>query len=349
MSVTQKDISVHLGITRVTVARALTGGKVSERTRLRVRDAAKALGYTSSSNREARQLIAKRYGRQILTDVVAVILPPLDAPVRDSAFFGPLLEGIEHEAEVKQLDTVICVARPRGLPEIILNGVDGVITLVAVPDLDVYLRGLSLPVVATSFASHASLHAVLSEDRQGISLVMQYLHSLGHRKIGYCGYPPHTLVSEGRLGAYQDEMTTRGLPLDSRFVTLGIWQKDTVEYAVGELLARATRPGERLPEFTAMVCYNDHFASFLVGALQRRGIRVPEDVSVTGYDATTFVSKERPMVTSVDFDRVAMGRIAVDILCRVRSNEDADSTRVIERVPVTLLVLETTAPVREPT
>jgi len=97
MPVTQKQIAAELGVSWSLVTRALRDHpSVAPATRRRIQEAAQRLGYTEHSNREARALIARRYGHRVKTSIVAVITPPHDnEPLHNAPFFSSLLDGIE--------------------------------------------------------------------------------------------------------------------------------------------------------------------------------------------------------------------------------------------------------------
>src|SRR5687768_5340912 len=113
MAVTQKQIAEKLGLSREYVTRALNGDPtVPSKTRRRVQAAARRLGYNEYSNRDARSMVARRYGRRLKSGIISVLFPRLpiikSVPLRQLPLFAPLFDGVEIEAHRQDLGILLC-------------------------------------------------------------------------------------------------------------------------------------------------------------------------------------------------------------------------------------------------
>jgi LacI family transcriptional regulator len=332
--VTQDKIAKRLGMSRISVARALNGyGKVSAENRRRIEEVARELGYDTHTNRAAREMAARRYGRKLKTDVVAVFLPPrADTPLRAETFFSPLLDGIEMRAEELGLDVFIHSQRTGKQPRLVQNGgVDGVICLASAPDdLLKQFKALHLPVVTLSVLQKGA-YGIAPNDHEGTRLATQHLIDSRHRSIAYLGHQPNFSASVGRIEGFKSALESNGLPVDEQLVEATLWSPRNGAEGVARLLARDT-------QFTALVCHNDLIAMGAIRELEQRGLRVPQDVSVAGFDDISTQQHFVPALTSVAFDREAMGRRAVEVLRAA----DASKKARHEVVPVELVVRDST-------
>lgn len=339
MALTQKDIAQRLGISLIQVNRALNDHPlVGEKTRLRVQEMAREMGYDETTNLHARTLAAKRHDRKRVTGTLAVLLPNAASMVRQNSYFGPVLTGIEEEVARREQDLLLATypffsPPEKSLPRIIREGeVDGVICLNYETPVFEFLHARQMPVVTVAF-EHPLTHSVRPDEAAGIALAVEHLAQRGHQRLAYLGLPPNRSPYANRLKAF--EATVRRLNLKSGLVSTGIAETDGQDAfeAIENLLAQGA--------FTGLVCYNDDVAMAAVRALKARGLSVPSDISVTGFDDISPMLHFRPNLTSVDYDRVLMGTRAVDLLLQARDNSDDGFAR--ETVPVNLADGQTVA------
>lgn len=332
MSVTQKEIAQKLNISRSLVARALKGyEEVSPVTRQRVQEAAREMGYDVNANQAARSLIARRYGQKVHTGVIAVAFPPLVSPSpHHMVFFAPLMKGIESEAAALGIEIFLFNVRLGELPRIIREGsVDGVISIGFSPEDVSAIRALGLPVVTYQSVCRDA-HSLMAEDRRGIHATTRHLLELGHRKIAYLGVKlkyENGLTDELRFQGYRDALEEFNIPLREEWINTGLPFPDTSSHkycsGCGECAACAgwqtlkaqTGTGtHEKPPFTAIVCYHDPIAMGVMAHAADEGVRVPQDLSVAGFDNVSHLYHMEPHITSVSFDRETMGRAAVRLL-----------------------------------
>ena len=304
--VTQKLIAERVGVTQQLVALALNGHpNVSEITRDRILAVAQELGYNSRTNRPARSMAAARHGTRVKNDILAVVFEAMpNAPTMATPYFMPLIDGIEMEAGERQMDLFLVRKSAAGLPWLITERwVDGVILLGSHASAG-QLGELNLPVM-TLGSLLPGTSGITPQDEQGARSATRHLIDLGHRRIAYLGPHLDWPSSKPRLAGYRRALKKACLPVD----------ESLIETTRAEPLEPHGRSGmERLLArggFTALVCHNDPIAMGAIRVAQERGIRVPEDLSVTGFDDISEAADFSPAITSVSFSSLAMGRAAV--------------------------------------
>jgi DNA-binding LacI/PurR family transcriptional regulator len=336
MSVTQQQIAEKLGVTRSLVGKALGGHpRVSEATRRRVLEAASKMGYDSASNAEARRLIARRYGQKVRTGTIALITPgtsPSEGEVRAMPFFTPLYNGVEEEAKASGLDVIACRPYEGALPRQIAAGnVDGIVAL-AYAEALLGLIELGIPVVSLELKLPGTT-SILPDERESMKLLVRHLVALGHRDIAYVSLTIDLPESVNRLAGYRQGLKSASLPYREELVDVSL---DVLD-AAGEA---AVQIYDRSP-YSALICYNDWMAMSAVRALQVRGVAVPGDVSVAGFDDVSLGHRFEPALTSIAYDRYAMARRAVQIVQQA-IQEDRPCEDEEEIFPVELVVRQST-------
>lgn len=343
-SITQQDIAVRLGISRQLVGFALNGSPaVAVETRERVCQTAKELGYDAYSNREARALIGRRYGQRAPTGMIAILIPPFGGTyIRDIPYFAPFLDGAENEAARRGLDVLFCSPREHGLPRLIAQqSVDGVICVAFDPGFVRRVQALGLPVVNMG-TDIPSVRCLVADDRAGAKLATEHLLALGHRRIAYLGHCCKARSGALRLQGYTETLRANGLDVREGLIDVNAVDQTTDEGAAAmERLLQKNAAFKRggKPDFTALVCYNDTHAMGAVRRAQQAGLRVPRDLSVTGFDDTSLQLGFQPALTSVAVSRSDMGRRAIELLAE---NEAGTTRGRREQFPVTLIVRDST-------
>ena len=342
MSVTQEQIAKRLRVSRQLVSFALNGAPgVSPRMRDRILRVAGQLGYSLNTNQAARALAARRNKRRVRTGVLALIIPrSYGEPIRRLPFFVPWLDSVECEAAERDLALYLASCHPdRPLPRVLREGlVDGVI---CADQFDPRLRKTGLPVVMLGQAVPGCLGLAIA-DREGARKTTEHLLDLGHRRLAYVGHVPDFVFARERLAGFREALAARGLPCPEKLIEATLWQQEVEAgtQAVKRLLARDR-------SFTAVVCYNDIHAMGAARGLEEAGLRVPADVSLTGFDDVTVQYGFRPAITSIGFDRFRMGQRAVQWLCEHTGQEAASGEPGAVIFPVELVVRESTCPPKD--
>ena len=346
MSVTQKEIAQHLGLSRISVARALNGyANVPEATRLRVEEAARELGYDSKSNLGAKSLIARRYGRRVQTDIIALLMPVTffeGVALPSLPFFAPFIAGVQEEATARGMDVFLCSPRQGKLPALVASGgVDGVICLATPPP---EITRVELPAVNFGGPGGDWATGLFPDNRAGTARITEHLLSLGHRRIAGLMFSPQDGYAPAveRTAGYRLTLETHGLWDEDLLLQDITSPTEEAGYSAMVQLLAAGR------DFSAVVCFNDLIAMGAMRALAEAGRLVPGDVSVAGFDDVSPQYPGAVKVTSIAFDRLAMGKRAVAVIDDGRGAQAREGHKPPGRAgdcfPVQLMVRDSTAP-----
>ncbi len=335
MATTIKDIAKRLNISFSTVSYALNGGprSVPEETRLKVLAMAKELNYRP--NRVARSMVTGR------SDTIGIVPPEVSENVFLSPYLHLALNGIANEAGRLHQDILLftrCNETERDeLASVLVDGrVDGVIFIAPhFSEKSVELAtSMHSPCVTVSGAPLEGVLTFCVDNDAGVFQAMQHLYDLGHRKIAHIAGRLDMQDAILRLQAYQAFLRSKHMPYREEWVSMGQFMIEGGSRAMGALLALPDPP-------TAVFCANDEMA---VGALMeayRRGKRVPEDVSIVGFDMTPSSANVYPAITTVQQPISELGAAAV------RAVKALIDAKVPDENPVfgtKLIVRESTAP-----
>ena len=249
---------------------------------------------------------------------MAFIIYGRQAPVITNPFYGPILESVVNAAQRQGFSVFIVSDDEIRLPSgdlMLQKQVDGVI-FASQPDLNMLemYRCNGTPVVLVNHRSELpDMVSVISDDYQGINLVMDHLYSMGRRRIALLGGNFTEFILHRRQQAYRDALARFGIPYSEEARgTGGTARERTRRKQCG---ASWRRTGADCPD--AVVCMNDTLAVGAIKALRKAGKRVPDDVAVTGYDDSTICALCEPELTSVDGGKERMGEEAVRLLCEL--------------------------------
>ncbi len=325
MPVSIKDIARAAGVSHSTVSRALAHSPlVREETRKRIQQLAVEMGY--SPNIAARSLVTKR--TWTLGLVVTTIADP---------FVAEVVRGIEETALDQGYGVILCQSNAEPVREIAAvralreKRVDAVIVSASrVGDLYLpLLEEIQVPIVLVdNEQSSSSVHYVLSDDLQGGRAATEYLLSLGHRRIGYITGPMENKSSENRLRGYQEALRAAGVDPDASWVGPGNGRLHGGEKGLLTLLTLS-------PPLTAVFCYNDVTALGALRYARQRGLRVPEDLSLIGFDDIAFAAYMEPPLTTIAQQKYEMGRLVATMALELIAGHDVQDiilpTRLVIR------------------
>lgn len=304
---TIRDVAARAGVSKTTVSFVLNGRPgIGEATRVRVLAAADELGWRPS--KRARALSTSRSG------VVALVIARPAETLRLDPFFATFIAGVEAELAAADRSLLLRFAPEPGSDLAIYRRLvtdracDGVLlTDVRVRDDRLpLLAELDLPaVVVGERLPGADLPSVGIDDRCGIDAATRHLIGLGHTRIGHIGGPPEVIHGRSRREAWESALLKADLSADL-FVASDFSARGGAA-ATSRLLRRAKPP-------TAIVYANDIMALAGVSRALALGRRVPEDLSVTGFDNTELGAHVHPPLTSVHVDVQAWGAAAARAL-----------------------------------
>lgn len=328
--ITIKEIADMLEISTTTVSNVIHGktGEVSQRTVERVQKLLEKYDYVPNIN--ARNL-AQNQSRIIGVAIKARRDKYLN--ILADPFFGPLLGAIEEEIHQHGYFMMIYISNDiRELMGYVSTwNADGLILSGMTQDDFVRIRGrYKKPMVLTDSYVPQEITKFVNvglEDKRGTYEMTQYLIAQGHQRIGVI-----TDNLEGvdyyRYQGFEEAMRDAGLKASEESLLL----LNPGEYEREASLEEIYETRER---FTALMCMSDFYAVLVMNYLYDRGVRVPEDISITGYDDNILGKMVRPALTTVHQDIEEKGILAVDILTRMIDGEELFQDR---KLPVHLVI-----------
>ena len=320
------DVAKLAGVSHMTVSRVLNDHpNIRESTRQRVLDAIDQTNYTRSSI--ARALATRRAMR------IGVVV---DTPLQ----YGPnstirALESAAREAgyaisafsagddEDLRIDA--------GVDELVAQGVDALCVIAPrLSSLDLLRqRETGVPTLIIKSEPDADMHTAAVDQRAGAMLAMDHLLELGHRSIAHVAGPLDWYDARAREEAWRESLAAAGLPATD--AVIGDWSSDS-GYEFGK--------SHDFGDATAIFAANDQMALGLIHGLTARGLRVPEDISIVGFDDLPDSRHFLPPLTTVRQDFAALGALALELLVAAIEETPTPDSQMIEP---RLIVRESTA------
>lgn len=330
-----RDVAAAANVHPSTASRALnahTRGRVNAATVTRVLDAARRVGYEPNSL--ARGLRTSR------TFTIGMLIPDLTNPL-----FPPIVKGIEDQLSQEGYTLVLAntnydLERERAIARaMVARQVDGLILATARREYplvhDLLADGRKVVLVNRTM-EHPPVASVTGDEHLGIGLAVSHLASLGHREIAYVGGDADASTGLGRYRAFVEKLEEEGLPLDPDLVAHAErFHEEPGAAAFAALLDRGKR-------FTAVVAANDRIALGCYDVLRERGLRIPEDVSVTGYNDMLFADRFAPPLTTVRIPHYQIGVKAAQLLLEALADHQSPAMTI--RLTPSLVVRGSTAP-----
>ena len=327
-TVTIAAIAAEAGVSVPTVSRVLNGrSDVAAHTRERVEQLLREHGYQRRGGRPQARLID-------------LVFNDLDSP-----WALEIIRGVEVAAHAEGVGTVVSAIHRRAsatrewLENIGARASDGAILVTTDldPALHSELRSLQVPAVVVDPAGVPSLDVptVGATNWAGGVSATEHLTGLGHRRIGHVAGPATLSCSRARLDGYRAGLAAAGLPSDPDLVVEGDFGYESGFRAATRMLQLAQPP-------TAVFSANDQMALGVYEAVRRDGRRVPEDVSVVGFDDLPETRWSSPPMTTVHQPLAEMGMLAARSVLRLVHGQRVESPRV--ELATQLVVRESTAP-----
>ncbi len=317
--VSMKDISVACGVSVATVSKALNDHKdIGEETKQRIRQTAKEMGYFPNSS--ARAL---KTNKSYNIGVLFVDEVPQSGLTHD--YFANILDSFKIAVEAKGYDITFinCNHMRKGrlsyLEHSKFRGVDGVlIACVNFQDPEVVeLAKSDIPVVTIDYPFKNRL-AVMSDNAKGIQDLLKYIYSMGHRRIAYIhGQTNNDNVTGSRVKFFVKTAKELGLKIPKEYIIPGKY-RDIPNSAknAGRLLNMKERP-------TCIIFSDDYSAIGGMNEIKARGLNIPDDISIAGYDGSNIAAQIEPQLTTIVQDTRMIGRIAADNLINMIENPES--------------------------
>lgn len=294
---TIKDIAEHLGISVSTVSKGLNGANdISEELRQIVLDTAVEMGYTTKRmKKEAHKKLC-------------VFIENMDYEA--SSHFGyDIILGFKQAASRDNWDVKVIPVTPAFQASrkydtyMLRHGFSGAF-LVGFALHDAWMKQVAVTNIPTALfdnyiLKNPSVGYVGTDSFEGIDLSVSHLASLGHKRIAFLNGSLYCMVSDHRHQAFIDSMKAHGLPLDDDLIAYGHYVAASAPYHVPRFLKKGA---------TAIVCGNDLIASGAIGECVKLGYRVPQDVSIIGFDDIPPSAQLDPPLTTIRQDRLELGK-----------------------------------------
>ncbi len=326
------DIAEKSGVSSTTVSRVLHGHKdVSSATRDKVLQYINELGYIPQRS------------THITTSYLGLSVPMFNS------YFGLIMEGAFESLQGRDAQFVtICThnvydTEVTQVKSLLSQDIKGMIFILPQesPTELLLLQKKGLPFVVTDpfVPLPDGIPTIMVENISASMLVMEHLLSLGHRRIAIITGPPRWRNTTDRTTGYYAALASAGIPIDPALICEGRWTPLSGEEAGEHLLTLPDPP-------TAIFAFNDAMAIGAIHAVLKSGQRVPEDISVVGFDdASPDLPYITPALTTIHHPLVETGRLAVDVLYRLLQRQPLEATHI--KLTARLIVRESTGPRRE--
>ena len=330
MSISIYDIAKKAKVSPSTVSRALQDHpRIGAETKKRIRELAKEMDYVPST--VARSLIANQ------TWTIGMVLATIDDP-----FMGRVVEGVEHVAIEAGFNVFLSTSQNDRQREIAVidtlqqRRVDGIIVIAShlFNQYPQYFDRSKVPIVFINEQKPGkSIHFVTVDDLHGARVAVEHLIALGHRRIGYMGVTNRPKSNRYRLKGYQKALQAAGIALDPALVFTSHTVEEHISRGEASLEPLLTAGG------TAVFCYNDITAIGLLSACYKRGLAVPGDLSVVGFDDIDIAAYTMPPLTTIRQPRFELGQRAMHMMLDLLDGKQPEN----QILPGELVVRQTTA------
>ena len=330
--VTIRDIARLSGVSYSTVSRALNGvGRIKPSTRKKVMEAASQLGYVP--NRQARSLAGGQ------SNVIGMLVHGLDTD-----YIGQILKGADEELAQASYELMVFTTHRHKNKELstvtrLMSGLTDGLLIVLPEGHQHYVKNLqekNLPYVLVDTAVHSDDEGVTvtATNNQGAYEATKHLLNLGHERIGFITGNLNLQIAVSRFEGYQRALTEAGIPFDIALIREGNFLQPRGREAALELLQRKHPP-------SAIFASNDVMALGVLEAAYELGVRVPDDLSVVGFDDVASAEYAIPKLTTVRQPIYEMGVVAARSLLGLLRGEEVSSVQLGTQ----LIVRASTAPV----
>lgn len=324
--VTIQDIADRMKIAKSTVSKAISGATdISEETRESILKCAAEMGYYISPERMHKKknvavlVYAIHYGTS--SQFGYEIIAGIQAAAADKNIGLNIISVTEDQVNTGDYDHLV-----------IDNGYEGIFFLGFRPHIDFIERnkGRNLPmVVLDNYIENPLVARVGCDSSDGISQIVKYLYRKGHRKIGFLGGEADSNVTVERKNAFLNSMAEFGLTVPDSVVKCGHFSGRGIKKITLDIAKE---------DVTAIVCISDVIASAAAKELVKAGYRIPQDISITGYDNLPAAEYCSPALTTVNQNRLHIGKAAFYTMMQIKNGIQISSvqlhTSLVERESV---------------
>ncbi|MCR1840360.1 LacI family DNA-binding transcriptional regulator [Murimonas intestini] len=327
------DIARLANVSRSTVSRVLNNNpNVNEAKRKRIMDIIDEQHFVPNS-------MARNLGTGS-TRTIAIFVGEIT-----NQYFSEIIRGAEEVAISQGYFPLICLIQNPGreqfyIEEMIQQRASGAIIVSSSIKNAASIRQLAMSMSLVSIQSElcgiAPLYYLDTENQLGIYNITKHLIQLGHRNLAYLSTLPNTTVLEERYAGFCKACSDFHLSFAEDHVLHG-YHKEDISVSVENLILSENRP-------TALCCCNDFSAGIAYQKIRQLGLRIPEDISLTGFDDLPIATIMNPMLTTVKQPIREMGRRAMKLLIESLDNAENPVSGTVLRFPSEVILRESTAP-----
>jgi LacI family transcriptional regulator len=321
---TIRDVAKKAGVSVTTVSRALNGySDVNEKTRERIKAIAKELKY--SPNLLARSLVMKK------TKTIGLLVSGLKIEGSKDNFTYEVLCGVNDCAGQLGYELVLISTDSQKQQEKTYNQlvqerkVEGII-LQGIKTDDPYLEEVlnsDIPCILIDIPMESdSVGYVTTDNKDGAKSAVTHLLNLGHKHIGMINGHSQAFVSQERLEGYQEALQEKGIAFDETYVADGAFLEEKAETETAKLL-------QERPEITALFCASDLMAMGAIRAAKKMGRKLPEELSIVGFDNIILSAYSTPSLTTIAQDRYQLGFEATKLLTGMLEGNKGSKRKVL--------------------
>ena len=319
--VTIADIAGKLGYSTATVSNALTGkGRVSEKRRKEILEAAESMGYDFTRIRSGQR-----------TRSIAVVVEQIGV-----CFCDRIIQGVCAEAEDKgfcvtlyHLNLLNRTGWKQNPPQHVMKAElqkaldrldDSCVGMIYISqytrDLSGLFTALPVPAVCTYAYANDGVPSVFYDDQQGAFLATRHLASIGRKRIAMISGLVDSIPMTRRFAGYQRALIEAGLTFSPDYIKIGSWSIECGEREMKNLLSLRPCPD-------AVFCQNDWIGIGALRAVKQAGLRVPEDIAIVGFDNLDVSETSDPPLTTISPPLTEIGREAVKKLMQILNRDSA--------------------------
>lgn len=329
---TIREVADLAGVSVATVSRTLQQPDVvSPKTRVKVNQAIEQLDYKPN-------LMAVKF-RSGKTHNIVVLVPTVA-----NVFFARVIRGMQEAAAASGYSLLLVNTMGDTKTEqnharmVHTSQADGVVQLRAfnpLNDNDCNEQGLLPMVNACEILDAPSCPTVSLDNRAAAAAMTKHLVDLGHRHIAMIKGPPASPLTRERMNGFQDALHAADIPYSEDLMFAGDFTLQSGYEAAGRILKQST-------PVSAIVCENDEMALGAISRLKEAGVRIPEDISVTGFDDIAFAKFSDPPLTTIAQPAEEFGETAINLLIDVLSGKAKRAMKVI--LPFELVARNSSGP-----
>ncbi|HEX7056694.1 MAG TPA: LacI family DNA-binding transcriptional regulator [Bacilli bacterium] len=321
MKATIYDVAKEAGVSIATVSNAINGkGKISKKRREQIFKIMERLQYQPSMIASA--LTGKK------TFSLGLLIPDISNP-----FFAEIARAIEDQAHHSGYSVIICSTDneeervERYISLLLQKSVDCIIIGTGIENIDtlIQLQNKSIPIAMIAReVSSLSVHTVVTDDFVGGTLAAQHFLTHGHRNLAVLSENLKVSSSRERIRGFKTALLEGGVAFDDSCVVECDHKIEDGRRGMLELLSNKKHP-------TAVFCCNDLLAIGALQAIKEKGLRVPEDISIIGFDNTILASVTDPPLTTVAQPMEHMAKLAFNLLIQDLENTESIKQRIVLR------------------